>query len=182
MRVISGKARGSKLIAPSGLETRPTGDRMKEDLFNILGASVADAYFLDLYCGSGAVGIEALSRGARAAVFVDSSPKAVKAAEANLVKTRLRGSAEIFMLPAESAARDKLAGRTFDIIFADPPYAAGDLAGILEFVVQFRLLSENGIFIAECPLAVVLLEENGLALYRRKQYAQMQFLFYERSW
>ena len=179
MRVISGKARGCRLVAPTGFETRPTGDRMKEDLFNILGPMVQGASFLDLYCGSGAIGIEALSRGADSAVFVDDSQAAIEAAKANLRKTGLCDSAALLYLPAARAIKHDLAGRVFDLIFLDPPYKTEELAEALCYIALGGLLADNGILLAECPLDVELPNVSELRLFRQKKYKQMQFAFFE---
>ena len=173
MRVISGKARGHKLIAPAGLNTRPTGDRMKEDLFNILGgAALKGANFLDLYCGSGAIGIEALSRGANSATFVDESKEAMAATATNLRKTKLYEHAKLLQMPVETAF-DVLGMVKFNIIFADPPYKDAEIPNIL------HLLDKNGILILECPSDFKIQEPTGLNIYRQKKYKQMQFIFWE---
>jgi len=181
MRVISGKARGSILVAPAGFETRPTGDRMKEDLFNILNHRLKDIVFLDLYCGSGAIGIEALSRGARSAVFVDCSKAAIDATKANLRKTHLLEMAEIFFMPVHQVCgAQEFQGRQFDIIFLDPPYDSAELPAALDSIKN--LLAEDGIVIAECRrgLGFELPDIPGLGIYRQKKYGQMQFVFYEK--
>jgi len=161
------------LLAPPGLETRPTADRMKEDLFNILGSLVKGAVFLDLFCGSGAIGIEALSRGANSAVFVDSSPKAVAATEANLQKTRLRENANVLHAPVEQALNFD---QNFDIIFADPPYESNALICLdLE-----SFLTDSGLVVVECS-STNTPELKNLTIYRQKRYTQTQFVFYERQ-
>lgn len=175
MRVISGTARGCKLTAPKGSKTRPTGDRMKEDLFNILNESVRGSRFLDLFCGSGAMGIEALSRGAEHAVFVDSSNEAVDSVKANLTKTRLAGRADVLHISYEQCF-DRLANR-FDIIFLDPPY--GDLSHNFDKLPAF--LSDGGKIILECMNGIETPDFNGLIMYRQKKYSQMQFLFFSRG-
>jgi len=182
MRVIAGIVRGSRLISPQGLTTRPTGDRMKEDLFNILTPLVRDALVLDMYCGSGAIGIEALSRGAKNAVFIDISQEAITAVEANLIKTRFKDKSEILHMPVGQAL-EKLQGqgRVFDIIFMDPPYGDETLNISLTHIAQGNFLTETGIIVAECPVDTELpkLDETfGLAIYRQKKYKQMQFVFY----
>lgn len=121
MRVIAGSYRGRRLQAPPGLDTRPTSDRVREALFSILGARVEDARVLDLFAGSGALGIEALSRGAREATFVDSSATAIRAIGANLEAvgaeaTVVRAEARRFLGRASRGARQ------YDLVFLDPPY------------------------------------------------------------
>ena len=168
-------------MAPAGFETRPTGDRMKEDLFNILGSCVRGAVFLDLFCGSGAIGIEALSRGADLAVFVDDSREAVRAVETNLKKTGLWAGAELLCLSALRAIENELSGRVYDLIFLDPPYESGELLSALYNIDRAGLLANNGLLVAECPAGIELPDFSGLRFFRRKNYAQMQFAFYEKK-
>lgn len=126
MRVVAGIYGGRRLVAPPGSATRPTSDRVREALFSILGASVDGARVLDLYAGSGALGIEALSRGAASAVFVDRAPKAIVAIQANLEALGIE--ADVRRMEARSALRTALArGEAYDLVLLDPPYrrAAG---------------------------------------------------------
>lgn len=127
MRVIAGEHRGARLRAPRGRDTRPTSDRVREALFSILG-SVAGARVLDLYAGSGALGIEALSRGAASAVFVDSAAPAVEAIRANLNALGLAG--EVRRRPvAAFLASARAAARHYDLVFVDPPYRLASVLG-----------------------------------------------------
>ncbi|HEV2774243.1 MAG TPA: 16S rRNA (guanine(966)-N(2))-methyltransferase RsmD [Solirubrobacteraceae bacterium] len=121
MRIVAGLYGGRKLTAPPGAETRPTSDRVREALFSVLGASIHGARVLDLFAGSGALGIEALSRGAQSAVFVDRSRKAVTAIRANL--DALGIEAEVRPIEAHAALRAASARReAYDLVFLDPPY------------------------------------------------------------
>lgn len=125
MRVVAGQFRSRPLAAPTGRDTRPTSDRLRETLFNVLAPRIENAAFLDLYAGSGAVGIEALSRGARQAVFVENDSTALRTIRANLASLGIHGG---YALEAHSttAALKRLAaaaGTAFDILFLDPPYA-----------------------------------------------------------
>jgi len=124
MRVIAGEFRSRPLATPKGRDTRPTSDRLRETLFNVLAPRIAGAVFLDLYAGSGAVGIEALSRGAADAIFVESAEPALRAIRANLSSLGIRGG---YALEARStaAALKRLAasGRAVNLVFLDPPYA-----------------------------------------------------------
>ena len=121
MRVVAGIYGGRKLTAPTGSETRPTSDRVREALFSVLGPSIQGARVLDLYAGSGALGIEALSRGAAQAVFVDRSHKATQAVRANLAALDIE--AEVRPIEARAALRDASARReAYDLVFLDPPY------------------------------------------------------------
>ena len=127
MRVIAGQYGGRRLVAPRGAETRPTSDRVREALFSVLGASVQGARVLDLFAGSGALGIEALSRGAASAVFVDRAPRAVEAIRANLAALSI--DAEVHRMEARSWLRTASArAEAYDLVFLDPPYRrAGEL-------------------------------------------------------
>ncbi|HEV7363750.1 MAG TPA: 16S rRNA (guanine(966)-N(2))-methyltransferase RsmD [Solirubrobacteraceae bacterium] len=130
MRIVAGEYGGRRLAAPRGGRTRPTADRVREALFSMLGP-VADARVLDLFAGSGALGLEALSRGAREATFVDSSAAAVRAVRANL--EALDAAAEVRRADARAFLRNaRAAGRQYDLVFLDPPYQrAGALAEAL---------------------------------------------------
>ena len=123
MRVIAGTARRTVLVTPEGAGTRPTTDRIKETLFNILAPTLADASFLDLFAGSGGIGIEALSRGAREAVFADRDSEAIRCIRENLERTKLSDRAQVYPQDALSVLR-RLESRhaAFDFIFLDPPY------------------------------------------------------------
>jgi 16S rRNA (guanine(966)-N(2))-methyltransferase RsmD len=123
MRIIAGSRKGHTIAAPKGLDTRPTGDRVREAAFNLIGP-VDDATVLDLYAGSGAMGLEALSRGAARAVFVESSPDAARTIERNLDKLRLTGATILRQDARTALAQEANAGRTYDLILVDPPYDA----------------------------------------------------------
>ena len=144
MRIITGSRRGRKLKTLPGDAVRPTPDRVKEALFNILQFDLEGRVFLDLFAGSGQIGLEALSRGARSAVFVDESRAAVQLVRANLALCRLQGD----VVQGESLGYLRTCGK-FDLIFLDPPYDTGLLDKALENVVQFDILAEGGIIVCE---------------------------------
>ena len=129
MRVIAGKARSLRLKTIEGMDTRPTTDRIKETLFNMLQPYLADCRFLDLFAGSGAIGIEALSRGAACCVFVESSPKAAGCIRDNLRFTHLDGQARVMTEDVLTAIRQLDGEKPFDCIFMDPPYRKATGAG-----------------------------------------------------
>lgn len=165
MRVIAGEFRSRPLAAPKGMDTRPTSDRLRETLFNVLAPRVADAVFLDLYAGSGAVGIEALSRGAREAIFVENAEAALRAIRANLSSLGIRGG---YALETRSVAaalkRLSSAGRTADIVFLDPPYAdAAEYASALGLLGGecASLLAAGGVVVAEHLKKVELADAYG---------------------
>ena len=176
MRVIAGSAKRTVLTAPEGLNTRPTSDRAKESLFSILGEKVRGARFLDIFCGSGAIGIEALSRGAASAVFVDNSPHAIKALTANLAKTRLNHNAEILHMNADNAIQ-KLGDHQFDIIFLDPPYGTNLLIQALGNLFPNHQMAENGLIIAEVDSKDSLVLPTDFTLESTREYGRTKFLF-----
>ena len=148
MRVIAGTAKRTALAAPKGQDTRPTADRVKESLFNIIAQHIAGARFLDLFCGSGAVGIEALSRGASEAVFVDASKNAVSITQSNLAKVRLPGTV-LHMSALDAIIKLEREGRAFDIIFLDPPYGLDLLNQALDALSRSGIVSHDTFIIAE---------------------------------
>ncbi len=120
MRVITGQARGRRLVSPEGYDVRPTTDKVKESIFNIIQFQIADSVVLDLFAGSGQLGIEALSRGAASAVFVDSSRKSLDVVKKNIEMCRFQSSARTFLCEASAFLRST--SEKFDIVFLDPPY------------------------------------------------------------
>jgi 16S rRNA (guanine(966)-N(2))-methyltransferase RsmD len=149
MRVIGGTYRSRRLAAPRGLATRPTSDRLRETLFNVLAPRIEGAVFADLYAGSGAVGIEAISRGASLVYFVDSAPAAVAAIQSNLAALKITSGFQILSSTVAAALRRVTEG---SIVFLDPPYAADDdYAGTLSSIGHSAdsLLTPDGIVIAE---------------------------------
>jgi 16S rRNA (guanine(966)-N(2))-methyltransferase RsmD len=137
MRVIAGEFRSRRLVAPDGDQTRPTPDRLKESLFSALGDRIEDCVFLDCYAGSGAVGIEALSRGAKRAIFIEKHPKALEALRKNLAALGLTDRATVITSSASKALQTQLA----DIVFLDPPYdRPNEYISALESVSDCQLL------------------------------------------
>ncbi len=179
MRVITGIARGRRLAAPEGLDVRPTTDKVKEAIFSAVQFSLEDAYVLDLFAGSGQMGIEALSRGAARAVFVDSSQRAVKCINENLRACKLERQSEV--ISRDSYDYIRLTNRTFDIIILDPPYRMGHIANILPIAAE--KLNPGGYIIceyesdAEEPSA-----PEGLALRKTYRYGKINVsIFYSVS-
>ena len=148
MRVISGSARGRILEPVPGKDTRPTTDKVKESVFNILQFRLYDAAMLDLFAGTGQMGIEALSRGAARAVFVDRAPKAISVIRKNIAAARVEDRAEVLQMTYQQALQ-KLQGQKFDILFLDPPYGGELLNSALNAVESFDILSADGIIICE---------------------------------
>ena len=148
MRVIAGSARGRKLLEPQGREVRPTTDKVKEAIFNIIQFDVPDSSVLDLFAGTGQMGIEALSRGAKNAVFVDRAASSIKIVKENVKTTGFADRAEIFCCDCRTMIES---GRKFDIIFLDPPYNDNILENILQKIIEIDILRENGIIVCESP-------------------------------
>ena len=167
MRVITGKARGVVLKTPDGMKTRPTSERVKEALFSIIQFDIPNAKVLDLFAGTGQLGIEALSRDAKSAVFVDEQDKACKLISENLKKTKLDGLARI--IHGDYATFLKKCNEKFNIIFLDPPYAEKFLENALNLITEIDILQSGGIIVTERPAGKELvLEFSGYT--RSKDY------------
>src|SRR5882672_8714598 len=151
MRVIAGKYKSRRLVAPAGAETRPTSDRLRETLFNVVAPTIDGSVWLDLFAGTGAVGIEALSRGARAVYFVESSARAVRTIRDNLAALKVDTGAEIIEREAATALRMLDAQAvSCDFCFLDPPYRKmGDYEQVLGLISQSRLITPQSQIIAE---------------------------------
>ncbi|KKM11891.1 hypothetical protein SY88_06845 [Clostridiales bacterium PH28_bin88] len=150
MRVIAGQAKGCSLKAPRGMSTRPTSDRVKEAIFNILGERVPASRFLDLFAGTGGIGIEALSRGAEHATFVEKGNAALKALSDNLARTKLQDQGRVLAMDVFRGV-EWLAeqGESFSLIFLDPPYARGLAENTLQAIVARGLLAPGGMALSE---------------------------------
>jgi 16S rRNA (guanine(966)-N(2))-methyltransferase RsmD len=163
MRIIAGTFRSRTLEAPAGLATRPTSDRLRETLFNVLAPRIAGAHFLDLYAGSGAVGLEALSRGAAHVDFVERAEPALRVLRANLARLGVTAGFRIHGTGVGAALRKLKPGAAFDAVFLDPPYdAAQEYAATLGLLggAAVGLLAEGAVVIAE---------------HRRKQRLELQY-------
>ena len=150
MRVITGKARGVALKTPNGMATRPTADRVKEAMFNIIQFEIPAAKVLDLFGGTGQLGIEALSREAKSAVFVDEREDACKLIRENLKKTKLEQYGKV--VRSDYMAYLKSCREKFDIILLDPPYAEVFLENSLKMITEIDILQSGGIIVTERPL------------------------------
>lgn len=158
MRIISGTARGTKLYTLSGLETRPTLDRVKESIFNIIQNNIADALILDLFAGSGAIGLEMLSRGAKKAVLCDKSKEACEIIKKNINKTHMEEKVELYNLDF-TLCIEKVKNQKFDIIYIDPPYNTNNIKESLKKIINYEILSEEGIIILETDDETRILKE-----------------------
>jgi len=177
MRVTGGTGRGKRLKAPPGLRVRPTADKVKQALFNILGGKVEGAVFLDLFAGAGGIGIEALSRGAARVVFVDDSRRSLDVIRKNIEQTGFGDHAEVVASRAEAYVRR--APERFDLLFLDPPYAA-ELKPLLELISGAGILKPGAIVLAEHFRKQLSPEKAGaLTLYREAKYGDTVLAFYQ---
>ena len=157
MRVITGKAKGIQLKTPNGLTTRPTTDRVKEALFSIIQFDVPGSRVLDLFGGTGQLGIEALSRDASSCIFIDEREDACKLIHENLKRTKLEAQAKV--VRSDYLAYLRSCKETFDIILLDPPYAEIFLENALKMITEIDILQSGGIIITERPIGKELLLE-----------------------
>ena len=180
MRIIAGTARSLPLKTIEGMDTRPTTDRIKETLFNMLQSYLADCTFLDLFAGSGAIGIEALSRGAERAVFVEQSPEAVRCIRENLNHTKLMEGAQVYQCDVlEGIRRAELEGMVFDVVFMDPPYRQEHEHRVLEYLAQSRVIYEDTLIVVEAALETEFdyITDLGFELVRTKRYKTNQHVY-----
>ena len=180
MRVIAGKCRSLPLKTLDGLDTRPTTDRTKETLFNVLQPWIPGASFLDLYAGSGGIGIEALSRGAVHAVFVEQARKAVQVIEDNLIFTKLKPDATVLqdsVMHALPILQEK--GETFDCIFMDPPYNHEYEKEVLTWLSTHSMVRDEGIVVVEASRQTDMsyVADLGFTVIREKIYKTNKHVF-----
>lgn len=178
MRVIAGIAKSLPLNAPDGMDTRPTTDRIKETLFNIINQDLADCVFVDFFSGSGGIGIEALSRGAKKVYFVEQNRKALDCIKANLLFTKLIDNSIILAMDI-LAAVDRIAEKKVDIIFMDPPYASNLENGLLKRLADASYVTENTLLIVEagCNKSFDFVKEYGFSILREKNYKTNKHVF-----
>ena len=174
MRVVSGSARGTKLVCPEGLSVRPTHDRVKEALFSMLSAKPVGAQVLDLFAGSGALGIEALSRGAEQAVFTDISATSLAAVNENLQKTKMQDKSKV--LKTDYLSFLESTDLVFDLIFIDPPYAEDFILPALSVIKKRGLLAPEGLIYCETDGSFSLDLPEGFTVMRDKKYGRARAL------
>ncbi len=171
MRVITGTARGRRLETLEGENVRPTTDRIKEAIFSIIQFETEGRVFLDLFAGSGQMGIEALSRGAKTAYFVDNAKKSIETVKRNLKSTQLEQGSKVFTMDYQSFL--SMNSERFDIAFIDPPYRTGVLQNSLELVAE--AMKDTGVIIAENPLDEEILSNYGdFVLDRQYRYGKIK--------
>ena len=183
MRVIAGSRKRLPLVTVKGMDTRPTTDRIKETLFNMLQPDLYQCRFLDLFAGSGQMGIEALSRGASYAVFVEKNPKALACIRQNLVFTRLEEQSLVLAKDVCAACKMLEEQEPFDLIFMDPPYQKGLEREVLECLAGGSLLADGGQIVVEASLdtAFSYLEDLGYTIIQQKKYKTNQHVFIRRG-
>ena len=158
MRIISGTARGTKLYTLEGKTTRPTLDRVKESLFNIIQNEVINSNFLDIFSGSGAIGLEAASRGARKVILCDKSKEAINIINKNIEKTHLKEKIELYNLDYETLLKNKITEK-MDIIYIDPPYNSDFAVKSVEYIINKKIADENTNIIIETDNEENILEQ-----------------------
>lgn len=180
MRVITGKARGVQLKTPQGMQTRPTADRVKEALFSIINFDLPGARVLDLFGGTGQLGIEALSRDAQSAVFVDAGADACRLIQENLKRTKLDGQGRV--VRSDYMEYLNKCRETFDIILLDPPYGEVFLENALKRITEIDILETNGIIVTERPLGKELpWEFSGYTRSRDYKYGKTLLTIYRKE-
>ncbi len=180
MRIISGRARGTKLMTIEGLETRPTTDRVKESLFNLLQYDFYDKTVLDLFAGSGALGLEGISRGAKSATFVDMNKECIGVIRKNAEKIRALDEAKIVQGDCISAIH-RLEKDSIDIIFMDPPYSKDHVEPILQAIEKDRVLKIDGIIVIEHAKDDVWNLPESLELVKTRTYGITSLTIYRRA-
>jgi 16S rRNA (guanine966-N2)-methyltransferase len=190
LRIIAGDLGGRRLRAPPGLRTRPTSSRVREALFNILGPRLGGATVLDLYAGSGALGIEALSRGAARAIFVEQDAGVCRTLLHNLREVAMSDRTQVLQRPVRAALPQLLAHGRFDVVFADPPYRSDELPWLLTQLAQSAALHAGGRLVLEratrdaealdekISTAAEVGAPGGLILCDRRRYGDTSLLFY----
>ncbi len=182
MRVIAGTARSLPLKTPEGLDTRPTTDRIKETLFNMIQNEVPGCAFADIFSGSGGIGIEALSRGARKAYFVENAPKAISCIEQNLTFTKFTDRAIVLKQDA-CAALNNIYEKELDVIFLDPPYGQDQEKRVLGLLRDMKYVTEDTLIIVEALLHedFSYVEELGYTIVKEKKYKTNKHVFLKKA-
>lgn len=178
MRIISGTARGTKLYTLEGSQTRPTLDRVKESIFNIIQNEIRDAVFLDLFSGSGAVALEAASRGAQKVIMCDNSKDAVKIINKNIKKTHLEEKVKIYSMDFKDCLK-KIANEKIDFIYLDPPYKTNFIQQAIKLAEELNLIRDNTKIIIETDNSKIIDEITNLNNYKidKRKYGRATVIF-----
>lgn len=182
MRVIAGRARSLRLKTPEGMDTRPTADRIKETLFNMIQGEIPGCIFIDLFAGSGGIGIEALSRGAAHAYFVENGKEAISCIQDNLSFTKFSNDATLLKQEVFSAL-SMISEKEADIIFIDPPYQAGYEEKVFEALLAQPYVTENTLLILEAQRekSMDFLKEAGYEVIKEKNYKTNKHVFVRKA-
>lgn len=181
MRVISGNLRGTKLYTLEGMDTRPTLDRVKESLFNMINFELRNSTFLDLFAGSGSIGIEAISRGANKVVMCEKSKDAAIIINKNIEKTRVQNNVTLYNMDFEKCINEKLNDK-FDIIFLDPPYKTDYAYKATKLLLEKKLITKQTIIILETDIEQIVenqFQNLDLEEFKKKKYGRACLLFYK---
>lgn len=182
MRIISGKARGTKLYTLEGENTRPTLDRVKESVFNIIQNEIQDCIFLDLFSGSGAIGLEAISRGAKKAILCDSSRDAVSIIKKNIQKTHSEQYVELYCDKYDFVLKNKIKEKV-DIVYIDPPYKTDFVYKSIELLLTKELLKEQSIVIIETDQEEVIddIKQLEIEIISERKYGRAHLIFLKKK-
>jgi len=189
MRIISGKARGLKLYSLEGLETRPTLDRVKESLFNIIRNNIKDSNVLDLFAGTGSLGLECISRGAKSVTFCDYNKKAIDIINKNILKAKFEEKSQVINKDYIKCL-EILKNNKYDIIFIDPPYDSDLAVKALELVFKVDILEKDGIIVVETDDEETLFEriekidtnvKEHIEIKNMKKYGRIKLIFINRK-
>ncbi len=182
MRIISGKARGTKLYTLEGENTRPTLDRVKESVFNIIQNEIQDCIFLDLFSGSGAIGLEAISRGAKKAILCDSSKEAISVIEKNIQKTHCEKYIELYCEKYDFALKNRIKEKV-DIVYIDPPYKTDFAYKSIVLLLERELLKEQSIVIIETDQEEVIddIKQLDIEIISQRKYGRAHIIFLKRK-
>ncbi len=175
MRVIAGTVKSFRLYSPEGTDIRPTSDRIKETIFNIISDEIPQSSVLDLFAGTGSLGIESLSRGAREAVFCDSSRKSIDIIKKNIEHTKFGDVSKVITADFRQSLSN-MTGKRFDLIFLDPPYGKNLVQESLGLIKRYNLLNEDGLIIAEMGSKEEL-SHDGFYIYKFRDYSHTKVLF-----
>lgn len=182
MRVISGKARGTKLYTLEGENTRPTLDRVKESLFNIIQSYIPQCTFLDLFSGSGAIGIEAASRGAKKVILCENSRDAVQIIKKNIEKTHTEDTIQLENIDFEDLLKNKL-NEKMDLIYIDPPYKTNYAYEAIRILLEKNLIDEDSIIIVETDRKEIIqqLEKLEIEIFDNRKYGRAELIFLKKN-
>ncbi len=183
MRIIGGKARGTKLYTLEGNNTRPTLDRVRESLFNIIQKEVPDCTFLDLFSGSGAVGLEAISRGAKKAILCDNQKQAVEVIKKNVEKTHLENEAQVYHMSFENLLENEI-NEKIDIIYIDPPYKTNFVSKAIKLILKKNLIGGDSIIVIETDEEERIkkeIEELSIEIVDQRKYGRAHLIFLKKK-